>query len=203
MSPVFVGMRRIHACETTLHRADDLPKEGSLHCTRPTSTRRSLVDKLSIAHSEARTEKQTADSWRVDETYIKIKKQWMYLYRAVDSQGNTLEFLLSPTRERCTSCQALLSQNPLTATHTSEPRVINVDKNATYPKAFNELKTDGMMPEGCELRQVKYLNNLVEQDPHFINRLVKSGLGFFSLLTAQRTAQGYERKKRNGVTDGA
>ena len=70
--------------------------------------------------------------------------------------------------------------------------MINVDKNAAYPKAFNELKTDGMMPEGCELRQVKYLNNLLEQDHRFIKRLVKSGLGFFSLLTAQRTPQGYE-----------
>jgi transposase-like protein len=109
----------------------------------------------------------------------------------------------SVRRERDAQAAKRFFLKTLTATHTSEPRVINVDKNAAYPKAFNELKTDGMMPEGCELRQVKYLNNLVEQDHHFIKRLVKPGLGFFSLLTAQRTPQGYERKKRNGVTDGA
>jgi IS6 family transposase len=70
--------------------------------------------------------------------------------------------------------------------------VINVDKNAAYPKAFNELKVAGMIPESCELRQVKYLNNVVEQDHRFIKQTTKPGMGFFSLPTAQRTLQGYE-----------
>jgi transposase-like protein len=65
--------------------------------------------------------------------------------------------------------------------------VINVDKNATYPKAFSELKAAGRIPEGCELRQRKYLNNLVEQDHRFIKRLVKLGMGFFSFETAWRS----------------
>jgi hypothetical protein len=74
----------------------------------------------------------------------------------------------------------------------NEPRVINVDKNAAYPKAFAELKAEGCLPERCELRQVKYLNNLVEQDHCFIKRLTKPGMGFFSFETAWRTRQGYE-----------
>jgi len=134
--------------------------------------------------------KTTSDSWRVDETYIKVKKEWMYLYRAVDSQGNTLEFLLSPTRDAQAAKRFFLKT--LTASHTSESRVINVDKNAAYPKAFHELKAAGLLPERCELRQVKYLNNLIEQDHRFIKRLVKPGMGFFSLETAWRTLQGYE-----------
>ena len=72
------------------------------------------------------------------------------------------------------------------------PRVIKVDKNAAYPKAIAELKASGMLPKSVELRQVKYLNNLVEQDHHFIKRLVKPGLGFFSFETAWRRLQGYE-----------
>src|SRR2546421_12304275 len=72
------------------------------------------------------------------------------------------------------------------------PRVITVDKNAAYPKALKELKAEGTIPEACELRQVKYLNNLVEQDHRFIKRLVKPGVGFFSVETAGRTVQGYE-----------
>ena len=80
----------------------------------------------------------------------------------------------------------------LTAPHTSTPRVITVDKNAAYPKAFKELKAEGIMPGPSELRQSKYLNNLVEQDHRFIKRLVKLGMGFFSLETAWRTLQGYE-----------
>ncbi|GAC1407249.1 MAG: IS6 family transposase [Ktedonobacteraceae bacterium] len=114
--------------------------------------------------------KGTRDSWRVDETYIKVKKQWMYLYRAVDSQGNTLEFLLSPTRDTKAAKQFFLTT--LAAFHTTEPRVINVDKNAAYPKAFPELKAEGLIPENCELRQVKYLNNLIEQDHRFIQHFV-------------------------------
>src|SRR5437868_8841595 len=84
--------------------------------------------------------KATTDSWRVDETYIKVKKLWMYLYRAVDSQGNTLEFLLSHRRD--TEAAKRFFSKALAAPHISTPRVITVDKNAAYPKAFKELKAD-------------------------------------------------------------
>jgi transposase, IS6 family len=134
--------------------------------------------------------KATNDSWRVDETYVKVKKAWVYLYRAVDSQGNTLEFLLSPTRDA--QAAKRFFAKTLAAPHTSTPRVITVDKNPTYPKAFKELKAERLMPDACELRQSKYLNNLVEQDHRFIKRLVKLGIGYFSFDTAWRTLQGYE-----------
>jgi transposase, IS6 family len=134
--------------------------------------------------------KATTDSWRVDETYIKVKKEWVYLYRAVDSRGNTLDFFFSPTRDAKAAKQFLLKT--LAASHSREPRVINVDKNAAYPKAFAELQAEELIPAQCELRQVKYLNNLVEQDHRFIKRLTKPGLGFFAFETAWRTLQGYE-----------
>jgi len=114
----------------------------------------------------------------------------VYLYRAVDSQGNTLDFLLSPTRDGEAASRFFVKT--LAASHTTEPRVINVDKNAAYPKAFNELKVEGRIPQACELRQVKYLNNLVEQDHRCIKRLTKPGMGFFSFETAWRTVQGFE-----------
>jgi transposase, IS6 family len=118
---------------------------------------------------------------------VKVKKVWMYLYRAVDSQGTTLEFRLSPTRD----AKAFFAKT-LAAPHTTTPCVITVDKNAAYPKAISELKAEGAIPEGCELRQVKYLNNIVEQDHRFIKRRVKPGLGFFSFETAWYTLQGDE-----------
>jgi IS6 family transposase len=155
------------------------------------------------------------DSWKVDETYIKVKKVWMYLYRAVDSEGNTLEFLLSPTRDAeaakrffvkalrspagsAPQAQPVQEQGAqptaAAAPHPTQsaPRVINVDKHAAYPKAMADLKAAGILPESVELRQVKYLNNLIEQDHRFIKRLVKPGMGFFSVETAGRTLQGYE-----------
>jgi len=93
--------------------------------------------------------KPTTDSWLFDETYIKVKKEWMYLYRAVDSQGNTREFFFSPIRDAKAAKRFFLKT--LMASQSSKPRVINVDKNAAYPKAFRELKADGVIPEGCEL----------------------------------------------------
>lgn len=114
----------------------------------------------------------------------------MHLYRAVDSQGNTLEFLLSSSRD----AKAAISffAKVLNATHTSPSRVITVDKNDAYPKAFKELKAESIMPDACELRQSKYLNYLIKQDHLFIKRLVNLGMGFFSFETAWRTLQGYE-----------
>ncbi|EFH80918.1 Integrase catalytic region [Ktedonobacter racemifer DSM 44963] len=124
--------------------------------------------------------KTTNDSWRVDETYVKIKKVWMYLYRAVDSDDQTLEFLLSPTRDAEAAKRFFVRALQYTACSVpharpaeeqgawsiapAAPRVINVDKNAAYPKAIADLKAAGILPENSELRQVKYLNNLIEQD---------------------------------------
>jgi len=132
----------------------------------------------------------TNDSWRVDETYIKIKGVWKYLYRAVDSEGNTLDFMLSAKRDAKAAKRFL--RKVLNAPHTIEPRVITVDKNAAYPPAIEALKTVESLPETTEARQSKYMNNLVEQDHRFIKRRVKPGLGFGSFNTARRTLKGYE-----------
>jgi transposase, IS6 family len=134
--------------------------------------------------------KPTNDSWRVDETYIKVKGEWLYQYRAVDSDGQTVEFWFSAKRDAA-AAQAFF-EKALGASHTVPPRVINVDKNAAYPKAVDTLKAYDQLPPDCELRQVKYLNNLIEQDHRFIKRRTRPGLGFFSFDTAQRTLSGYE-----------
>jgi len=159
------------------------------------------LDKRSRVHLRA-----TNDSWRVDETYIEVKSEWKYLYRAVDSQGNTLDFMLSAKREAHAAERFL--RKALKALHNQEPRVINVDKNAAYPKATDTLKAEDTLPETTELRQNKYLNNIVEQDHRFIKRLVNPGMGFGSFNTARRTLRGYEamnmiRKGQiNGVVKG-
>jgi transposase-like protein len=132
----------------------------------------------------------TNGSWRVDETYSKVKGQWKYLYRAVDSEGNTLDFLLSAKRDARAAERFL--RKTLSAAHTQTPRVINVDKNAAYPPAVDDLKADEQLPESTQLRQVKYLNNQVEQDHRFIKRLTKPGMGFASFNSARRTLRGIE-----------
>ena len=80
----------------------------------------------------------------------------------------------------------------LKAPHSSRPRVITVNRNASYPSAINELKEEDTLSKDCELRRIKYLNDIVEQDHRFIKGLVKPGLGFDSFNTARRTIKGYE-----------
>jgi transposase, IS6 family len=80
----------------------------------------------------------------------------------VDSQGHTLEFLLSPRRD-AQAAKHFFSK-ALAAPHTGTPRVITIDKNAAYPKAIKEPKSEGFMPDSCELHQSTYLYNIFEQD---------------------------------------
>ena len=93
----------------------------------------------------------------------------------------------------------------LKAEHNQSPRVINVDKNAAYPPAIDSLTKDKTLSETTELRRVKYLNNIVEQDHRFIKRLVNPGMGFGSFNTARRTIRGYEAMNmiRKGQVQGA
>ncbi|MBJ8009586.1 MULTISPECIES: IS6 family transposase [Bacillus cereus group] len=134
--------------------------------------------------------KQTNDSWRVDETYIKVKGQWMYLYRAVDSKGNTIDFYLSKTRDQ--KAAKRFFKKALRSFHVSKPRVITVDKNPAYPIAIEQLKKEKSIPDGMQLRQQKYLNNIVEQDHRFIKKRVRSMLGFKSFKTATSILRGVE-----------
>jgi transposase-like protein len=114
----------------------------------------------------------------------------MYLYRAVDSAGNTLELVLSPHRH--VQAAEYFFRKALGSPHTVMPRVINVDKNAAYPPAIAVLQAEGTLAAECQLRPVKYLNNRIEQDHRFIKRRVRPGLGFGSSQTAWRTLPGYE-----------
>ncbi|KEK22107.1 IS6 family transposase [Bacillus gaemokensis] len=124
--------------------------------------------------------KQTNDSWRVDETYVKVKSQWMYLYRAVNSEGNTIDFHLSKTRDL--KAAKRFFKKALRSFHVSKPRVITVDKNPAYPVAIQTLKEE----------KRKYLNNILEQDRRFIKKRVRSMLGLKSFRTATLILRGIE-----------
>ncbi len=109
----------------------------------------------------------------------------MYLYRAVDSTGQTIDFHLNETK----SSQAAkrFFRKVLGQSNITPPRVINVDKNAAYIGVVNDLKEEGLLPNTCKRRPTKYMNNIVEQDHRFIKRRVNTGLGFGSYSTDWRT----------------
>jgi transposase-like protein len=129
-------------------------------------------------------------SWRVDETYVRVKGRWTYLYRAVDSRGQTIDFLLSARRDAAAAKRFF--RKALAQPHTVNPRTVTVDKNPAYPRAATDMKADGELWRRSRLRQCKYLNNIVEQDHRRMKRLVRPGLGFGSFRTARRTLAGFE-----------
>ena len=114
----------------------------------------------------------------------------MYLYRAVDSRGQTIDFLLSAKRDA--EAAKRFFRKALGQPHTVNPRTITVDKNPAYPCAVEQMKEDGELWQRSRLRQCKFLNNIVEQDHRRVKRLVRPGLGFGSFWTARRTLAGYE-----------
>ncbi len=93
----------------------------------------------------------TNDSWKVDETYIKVKGKWKYLYRAVDSDGDTIDFMLSSKRNRKAAKGFL--KKALSSNHNQIPRIITVDKNPAYPIAINELKNEKKLSKRVEIRK--------------------------------------------------
>ena len=132
----------------------------------------------------------TNASWRCDETYVRVAGKWTYLYRAVDSTGATIDFLLSARRDAAAAKRFF--QKALRAPGHPRPRVINVDKNPSYPKVIAELKQTRELGRRCRCRPVRFLNNIVEQDHRAIKRRVRASQGFRSFCSAWRTLQGIE-----------
>jgi transposase, IS6 family len=130
----------------------------------------------------------TNDSWRVDETYIRVKGKWVYLYRVVDSIGATIDFLLSAKRD-VAAAERFLAKALRGENHPA-PRVINTDKHAAYPPAIAELKADGVLDENSKHRPVQYLINILEQDHRAIKRRVRASQHFRSFWGAWRTIAG-------------
>ncbi len=125
-------------------------------------------------------------SWRMDETYVRIKGAWKYLYRAVDKAGATVDFLLTAKRDR----KAALRFLRMAIGHNCTPEKITIDKSGANTAAIESYNKDHKA--GIEIRQVKYLNNIVEQDHRAVKRLARPMLGFKSFRSAQVTLTGIE-----------
>ncbi len=134
--------------------------------------------------------KMSGASYRVDETYIKVGKTCKYLYRAVDKEGQTIEFMLSAKRD--VSAAKRFFKKLMRADHRRLPFSISVDKNAAYPKAFSTSQAEKIVPKDCKLRRVKYLNNVIEQDHRFVKKKMRASQCFKRFHTAERTLAGIE-----------
>ncbi|MEP6589286.1 MAG: IS6 family transposase [Polaromonas sp.] len=125
-------------------------------------------------------------SWRMDETYIKVKGTWKYLYRAVDKEGKTVDFLLTARRDKA----AALRFFDKAMKANGVPEKVTMDKSGANKAAMDEINGRGETP--IIVRQVKYLNNIVEQDHRAIKRVTKPMLNFKSFRAARNVLAGIE-----------
>ncbi|MBV1880080.1 MAG: IS6 family transposase, partial [Pseudomonadales bacterium] len=130
--------------------------------------------------------KRPGDRWRMDETYVKIKGQWRYFYRAVDKQGNTIDFLLTAKRDK----KAALRFFTKAIGRNGKPGLINIDKSGANKAGINCFNSANK--RRIRIRCCKYLNNTIEQDHRNIKRVTKSMLGFKSFRAAHATLKGIE-----------
>ena len=146
-----------------------------------------VVKYTPMVEANFRKKKQTVGkSWRMDETYIKIKGQWYYLYRAVDKEGNTIDFLLTKKRDTKAAKRFLIKA----IGSNGRPEKITIDKSGANKAAIEEYNREN--ETSIEIRQIKYLNNIVEQDHRGIKRVTKHMLGFKSFHAASITLNGIE-----------
>jgi putative transposase len=136
-----------------------------------------------------KTKKKTINkSWRMDETYIKIKGEWNYLYRAVDKFGNTIDFLLTKNRNK----KAARKFFKKAIKSSGIPEKITIDKSGANKAGIDSINIELPKDQQIEIRQIKYLNNIVEQDHRFIKEIVKPTKGFKSFASASATLNGIE-----------
>lgn len=141
------------------------------------------LDKVFRRHKRA-----VGRRWRMDETCIKIKGQWKYLYRAVDTAGQTIDFLLTARRDAAAALRFFRKA----IRHHGEPEVVTIDKSGASTAAPGTLNAGKPEEESISIRQNKYLNNLVEQDHRNIKRRIRQMLGFRSFRRAQAILAGIE-----------
>ena len=133
-----------------------------------------------------RKKNRVGKRWRMDETYIKVKGQWKYYYRAVDKQGQTIDFLLTATRAKKAASRFLrkaINEN-------GKPSLVNIDQSGANNAGLKQVNRDNKTR--IKIRQCKYLNNIIEQDHRRIKRLTRPMLGFKNFHAAQRTLAGIE-----------
>jgi putative transposase len=125
-------------------------------------------------------------SWRMDETYVKVNGKWKYLYRAVDKEGKTIDFLLTAKRDKA-AAQRFFDK---AMKDNGTPDKVTMDKSGASKAAIDAINDD--RENKIEVRQIKYLNNIVEQDHRAIKRVIKPRLSFKSFYSAKSILAGIE-----------
>jgi putative transposase len=196
---ILMSVRWYVAYPLSYRHVEELMLERGVHVDHATIQRWVVKYSPQLEVAFHRCKRPVQVSWRMDETYIKIKGDWRYLYRAVDKHGQTIDFLLTEHRDQ----EAALRFLQKAIRRQGVPEKITIDgsdANEAAIKRYNEAHGTSI-----EIRQIKYLNNLVEQDHRSVKRVTRPMLGFQSFAAAQDTLTGIELmhmlKKRQLVVE--
>jgi len=196
---ILMGIRWYLAYPLSTRHVEELMEERGVQVDHSTINRWVIKYSPQLEDEFHRRKHRVWVSWRMDETYIKVKGVWVYLYRAVDKFGKTIDFLLTKQRDKKAARRFL---NKAIGRH-GVPDKITIDgsdANAAAIKSYNEDHGTSI-----EIRQIKYLNNIVEQDHRGVKRVTRPMLGFKAFDAAQNTLTGIELmrmiKKKQMVLD--
>src|ERR687884_273021 len=183
---ILMGVRWYIAYPLSTRHVEELMAERGVDVDHSTINRWTIKYSPLLEEAFHRRKRPVWVSWRMDETYVKVKGEWRYLYRAVDKHGQTIDFLLTGHREKEAALRFLkkaIRRNGLPETITID----GSDANEAAIKSYNEEHGTHII-----IRQVKYLNNIVEQDHRGVKRVPRPMLGFKSFEVAQDTLVGIE-----------
>jgi putative transposase len=196
---ILTGVRWYVAYPLSTRHVEELMLERGVHVDHATINRWVIKYSPQLEAAFHRRKRPVWVSWRMDETYIRVKGEWRYLYRAVDKQGQTIDFLLTEHRDQAAALRFLKKA----IQRHGVPEKITIDgseANEAAIKRYNEEHGTSI-----EIRQIKYLNNRVEQDHRGVKRVTRPMLGFKSFAAAQDTLAGIELmhmlKKRQLVVE--
>jgi putative transposase len=183
---ILMGVRWYVAYPLSTRHVEELMEERGVEVDHATINRWVIKYSPQLENAFHRRKRPVWGSWRMDETYLKVKGEWRYLYRAVDKQGQTIDFLLTEHRDK----EAALRFLKKAIRRHGVPETITIDgsdANEAAIKRYNEAHGTNIV-----IRRVKYLNNVVEQDHRAVKRVARPMLGFKSFEAAQATLAGIE-----------
>jgi putative transposase len=196
---ILMGVRWYVAYPLSMRHVEELMEERGVHVDHSTINRWVIKYRPLLEEAFRRRKRPVWVSWCLDETYIRVKGQWRYLYRAVDKTGQTIDFPLTEHRNK----EAALRFLKKAIRHHGVPDTITIDgsdANEVAIKSYNQ-----EYGTAIAIRQVKYLNNIVEQDHRAVKRITRPMLGFKSFDAARCTLAGVELmhmiKKRQMVVE--
>jgi putative transposase len=196
---ILMGVRWYVAYPLSYRHVEELMQERGVGVDHATIQRWVVKYGAQLAEVFHRRKRPVGRSWRMDETYIRVKGEWRYLYRAVDKTGQTIDFLLTEHRDT----EAALRFLRQAIRRHGVPKTITIDGSDANEAAIKRYNQEH--GTAIEIRQVKYLNNIVEQDHRAVKRVTRPMLGFKSFEAAQATLVGIELmhmlKKRQLVVE--